>query len=531
MKIKLGEEQTSIATNRAQNTVHLADLLKVVTNSGIAGFGELFYVVVVYALNVLISRFLGAEGVGIYAQAITVTLLATLLARLGFDGGILKFISQYLARHDFEHIRQMASFVSRFVLLTSTVLAIGLFLIADVLANSVLHEPSLIFMLRIFALTVPLLSLELIWLSGLQAFQRIDFRVLIERIVQPLTSLGLLALLLSRGWEWKGVAGAVIVANAIGSLLAGYLFLYHFVGKLPGERKTRSSRLEARTWVSFSYPLLLSGMLAFIVVRMAILILGQFRTSVEVGIYDVALKVALMIQLPLTISNTIFAPMIGEIYAKGDLPKLEALFKVITKWVFIVSFFVFSLVILFASPILRVFGAEFALGATSLFLLALAQLVNAGTGAAGWMLIMSGHSKLHLVNATFSAVCTILLGYLLIPKSGMVGAAVAVAITLIGVNVLRLVEVYYLLRLHPYHWDFARSVLAGVISLGAAYYVQQQFIVRGTTQVWRVLAVGGIFVILYIVLLSLFQANNEERELIYWVVHKVTSRHSTGKVS
>jgi O-antigen/teichoic acid export membrane protein len=531
VKVKQIEEQASVATKKAQTAVHLADLLKVVTNSGIAGFGELFYVAVVYALNVLISRFLGAEGVGIYAQAIAVTLLAVLLARLGFDAGILRFVSQYLARHDFEHIRQMASFVSRFVLLTSITVAIGLFLIADVLATSVLHEPSLTFVFRLFALTVPLLSLELIWLSGLQAFQRIDYRVLIERIIQPLVGLGLLAFLLSRGWEWRGVVGATIVATAIGSLLAGFLFLYRFVGNLPRGSKTRPSGLEARAWVSFSYPLLLSGMFAFVVARMAILILGQFRTSAEVGVYDVALKVALAVQLPLAISNTIFAPMIGEIYAKGDLPRLEALFKVVTKWVFIASFFIFSLIILFASPILRIFGPEFILGTVVLFLLALAQLVNVGTGAAGWMLIMSGHSKLHLINATFSAFCTILLCYLLIPGLGMVGAAWAVAITLTGVNLLRLVEVFYLLRIHPYHWDFARSVLAGVISLGVAYYVQQQFTVWGAAPVWRVLGVGGIFVVLYFVLLSLFQANNEERELINWVVHKVMSRHSPGEVS
>ena len=113
----------------------------------------------------------------------------------------------------------------------------------------------------------------------------------------------------------------------------------------------------------------------------------------------------------------------------------------------------------------------------------------------------------------------------------MVGAAAAIAITLIGVNVLRLVEVYYLLRLHPYQWDFARSILAGGISLGTAYFAQLQFVASGVTPIWRILAVGGIFVVLYIVALSLFQANNEERELIHWVVQKVTSRHSTGEVS
>jgi O-antigen/teichoic acid export membrane protein len=525
------EEQTrDISGSRQQYALHLTDLVKIVKNMGIAGCGELFYAVTIYALNLLLSRFLGAKGVGIYAQATTVTLLTTLLARLGFDGGILRFISIYLGRRDSSQIQELTSFVSRLVLLTSIVLGSGLFLAADVLANSVLHEPLLVFMLRMYALTVPFLALQGIWLSGLQAFQRIDYRVLIERIIQPFASFALLALFLSWGWQWKGVARATILAAVMGSLLAGYFYLYRFVGKFPRGTSAQLSGPEVKEWVSFSYPLLLSGMLAFIIARMATLILGYFRDSAEVGIYDVALKVALLIQLPLVVSNTIFAPMIGEIYAQGNIPKLEALFKVITKWVFIASFLIFSLSILFASPALRFFGPEFALGTTPLFLLAFGQLVNAGTGAVGWMLIMSGHSKLHLINATLSAFLTVVLCYLLVPEFGAIGAAIAVATTLILVNILRLVEVFYLLHIHPYHWDFARSTLAGLMSLGTAYYVKRQIIEWAATEVWRELAAGSIFLILYVVLLGVFQVNNEEKELMRWVVHKITSHHFMKEV-
>ena len=61
--------------NSNTNLVHI---IKIAKDSGIAGFGILFYVITAYGINFVISRFLGAEGVGIYAQAMTIVLFIPL---------------------------------------------------------------------------------------------------------------------------------------------------------------------------------------------------------------------------------------------------------------------------------------------------------------------------------------------------------------------------------------------------------------------------------------------------------------------
>jgi O-antigen/teichoic acid export membrane protein len=250
-----------------------------------------------------------------------------------------------------------------------------------------------------------------------------------------------------------------------------------------------------------------------------------------VGIYDIALKVALLIQLPLLISNTIFAPMIGELYAQNNISTLEALFKVVTKWVFIASFLIFSLSVLLIGPILKVFGTEFASATLPFFLLALGQLVNSGTGAVGWILIMSGHSKLHLINATLAAFLTIVLCYYLIPKFGTVGTATAVTITLITVNILRLIEVFYILGIHPYHREFIVTVLGSLASLLTAYYLKQQIILQALGDTCTELVVAGIFLVIYSVFLNSFQANKEEKDLIRWATQKVASHTSKKQMA
>jgi len=498
---------------------HLSNLIKIAKDTSITGLGELFYVVVAYAISLIISRFLGAQGMGIYAQATTVLLLASLLARSGLEGGILRFVSAYLARRDYARVDGITLFATRLVLITSIVWGGILFLGADVLANEFWHEPQLAFVLRLFALIVPFSALLNLWLSGIQAFQRIEYRVYLERGLLPLMTMALMAILLFLGWGWLGVTISVLLPAIVGALGASYI--YRSLRKsLTAARKERP-KLEIKEWIQFSYPLLLSGILAFVIVRMATLLLGHFRESGEVGIYDVALRLALMVELPLAVSNVVFAPLIGEMHAKGDLDSLQTLFKIVTKWVFTASFLVFLVAIFLAEPILGVFGSEFTAGVPVLFILGVSQLINASTGAVGWVLIMSGHSTLHLFNSVLSALLTIILSLALMPGYGMIGAAIAVGLVLVLVNIVRLAQVFYLLRIHPYRWDFIKPITAGLLTLGSVFLLQKQVINRIYPTFWAYVMTVGTILVFYLSSLIMFQFRQDEKELLDWAFQKV----------
>ncbi len=498
---------------------YVASLTKIAKDTSITGLGELFYVVVAYAISFIISRFLGAQGMGIYAQATTVLLLASLLARSGFEGGILRFVSVYLARRDYARVDGITFFATRLVFITGIVCGGILFVGADVLANEVWHEPQLASILRGFALIVPFSALLNLWLSGIQALQRIKYRVYLERGLLPLATLALIAILLLLGWGWLGVTISVLLPVMVGAIVAGYV--YRSLRKSLTAAKREKPKLEIKEWVHFSYPLLLSGILAFVIARMATLLLGYFRDSGEVGIYDVALRIALMVELPLAVSNVVFAPLIGGMHAKGDLNSLQTLFKIITKWIFTASLLVFLVAIFLAKPILGVFGSEFTAGVPVLFILAVSQLINASTGAVGWVLIMSGYSTLHLLNSVLSALLIIILSLALMPSYGMIGAAIAVGSVLVLVNVVRLAQVFYLLRIHPYRWDFIKPLTAGLITLGAVYLLQEQVIKRIHPSFWAYAITVGAILVIYLASLILFQLRQEEKELLNWAFQKV----------
>ncbi len=88
-----------------------------------------------------------------------------------------------------------------------------------------------------------------------------------------------------------------------------------------------------------------------------------------------------------------------------------------------------------------------------LVILALGHFIYVATGPVGYLLLMTGHEKVERNNVFLSAGISILLGLLLIPPYGIVGAAVATVIALVfkNLNSVRLVRKYLSISV----WSFS----------------------------------------------------------------------------
>ena len=104
--------------------------------------------------------------------------------------------------------------------------------------------------------------------------------------------------------------------------------------------------------------------------------------------------------------------------------------------------------------------------------LSVAQLVNAGTGSVGNILIMSGHQQFWFLNSLSMAVVNVALNWILIPRLGIQGAAIATAISIAGLFVLGLIEARLLLRVFPYDRRYLKGVAAGVVAASFAALVR-----------------------------------------------------------
>jgi O-antigen/teichoic acid export membrane protein len=91
------------------------------------------------------------------------------------------------------------------------------------------------------------------------------------------------------------------------------------------------------------------------------------------------------------------------------------------------------------------------------------MLVATGCGMVDMVLAMAGRTSWNLVNVLVALAVTIGLDLALIPRFGALGAAIGLACAMVANNLLPLVQVGRIMRLHP----FGRgTIAAGLLSLG-----------------------------------------------------------------
>ena len=85
--------------------------------------------------------------------------------------------------------------------------------------------------------------------------------------------------------------------------------------------------------------------------------------------------------------------------------------------------------------LLRLFGPGFDVARPALLILAGAQLVNALAGSVGILMSMTGHQNAVSVVLAFAAALNVGLNFALIPRYGLIGAAVATGLATVAWNV------------------------------------------------------------------------------------------------
>jgi O-antigen/teichoic acid export membrane protein len=222
------------------------------------------------------------------------------------------------------------------------------------------------------------------------------------------------------------------------------------------------------------------------------------------------------ISLSLISFSKIFAPVISELWERGELVELKNTFKTVSKWILSLGYPIFLIIMLFAPSLLRVFGDDFVNASATLRLLAIGQMVNIAVGPAGFILSMTGRQNLNMINSIGLAALNIALNIILIPKYGIAGAALATTIALSLLNIARVIEVKVLYGFTPFRWDLYKPLIAGAITSAVFYLLKTRL---GWESVVLTLVLCAAFLIVYIVLLFLFGLR-EEKEVLLEVLRR-----------
>ena len=445
------------------------ELGTVAKGAGIAFTGKVSGTGLKYFTQIIIARFLGTDIFGIYALGMVVYEVARLFSSMGLHIGSVRYVSIHHGAGDVQRLKGVLLQVILLPFLGGAVLGAAIFLASEYLAQDIFGKPELTFVLRIFAISLPFWASTVVAARATTGFQTTKYLVYIREYLQPFANLMLVIFLCLIGQRLFGVTLAWVLSFLLAFAAVLYLIKRVFPPLL---QKNIKPVFESRQLLKFSLPLAFGDILLFLLLRIDILMVGYFRPSLEVGVYRAVSQTALLLLIFLTSFNNIFAPMIADIFNKGDQEKMRQLFKTVTRWSFSLTLPLFLVVAIGAKNILHIFGSDFTVGWLPLIILASGQLVNAGSGGVSLMLVMSGHQYRKLFGDFAIVIINLMLNIILIPRWGFLGAAVATGISIAGVNLIRVMQVYFTLRVHAYSWKYLKIMGVGVLAALSGLFIQ-----------------------------------------------------------
>ncbi len=411
--------------------------------------------------QIALARLLGPEAFGLYAIGWNLLRIVGILAPSGLQNGVVHFGMQYW-RKDNPALR---SILTRSVLLS---FAIGwgitgvLLILAPWITAGLFKEPEFLPLFRIFALMLPFMGALSVTANATRITKRMIFAMASEQVGQGTLNLILFIALYLIGWHLLGAIVATVVSFAAAFSLSLY-FLWRLFA--PVFTEPSRSAISTRALLAYSLPTALASMFGVIINRVDRLFLGYYWPSEEVGVYQAAAQLSVILAMILNAFNMILMPMIAEQYHKRDMKQLEELYRVNTKWG-IYCVVPVALVIFFAAgDVMTVlFGSQYTRGAAALLILTVGQFINIATGATGIILVMTGRQTAWLRLSMLIVVVNLTLNLALIPTWGMNGAAVATSLTVGGLFALGLIVVHHIHHIWPYDRRYLKGVIATIIT-------------------------------------------------------------------
>lgn len=196
------------------------------------------------------------------------------------------------------------------------------------------------------------------------------------------------------------------------------------------------------------------------------------------------------------------------------------MFQIVTKWTITFSVPIFWVASLFSVSLLGISGAQFTAAWPLVIAFSIGNMINAGTGAVGYLLLMTGHTKISSLNSLVAVVVNIVLGVLLTPRYGAMGVAFATGLAVAVVNLMRLLQVRLLLKLQPYRLDVLKPLGAGLMSAlltGALLYLlslAHLYLQISRLRVSFELLLVPVFLAIYAGLLVLFKFSPEDKVVL-----------------
>jgi O-antigen/teichoic acid export membrane protein len=385
-----------------------------------------------YLSQILLARWMGGSDYGIYVYVWTWVLLLGSMMDFGISASAQKIIPEYRARGEHALLRGFLSGSRWMTFGASSV--VSLLLAGVVKLMSPWIDGSAVVPLYIGCITLPAFVVANTQDGIARSHDWMRLGLMPQFVVRQSLIIGLTAGAFVLGFNLGAVAAMLASAAAVWVAMLGQMVVLN--RRLGGHIEPGPKAYDVRGWLAVSLPILMVEGFYLLLSYTDVLVLQQFRSSQEVGVYFAVVKTLALVSFIHYAMSASTAHRFAEYHALGDKARLSAYVAHAIKWTFWPSLAATALLLAAGKPLLWLFGPQFVVGYDIMFVAAIGLVVRSAIGPVERLLNMLGHQYICALAYALAFVLNVVLCVALVPRFGGHGAAAATSVSLVFETVL-----------------------------------------------------------------------------------------------
>jgi len=443
-----------------------------------------------YFIRIALAKKLSVAEYGLFYSVFALFNFLLLFLDLGVSQGAIIKIVKYRVKNKFNEIKNLSLSILYLQLLLATLFSAIFLLFQNFLSVHYYHADisRIALPFCLYFITVPI---TLFISNTIYGFGKSVFQSLLDAVKNIFVLLAILTGFYAFGLSINAPPYAYVLSNILALLMFTPLFLKIF----PNFFKLKFSFVFPAVWDTFKYGIYvtMASMGWTIITQTDTLMLTYYSTLQNVGIYQVALPISMVLFFFAGAIGAAIYPLFSEFEAKKEFRKLSEMTSLIYSYIEIavlpaaVVFFVYPDLI-----INTLFGAKFLGGIIVLQIFAIATPVMIIGNINYIILAAIGQAKKSFKMVLFSALLNLILNFILIPKYGIVGAAISSVLAFSSLFILSTIQLQRIYRFTIPYWKLIKILFSSLIFLLSIHLLKNYLRLNPFIEAVVVLAIGGL---------------------------------------
>jgi O-antigen/teichoic acid export membrane protein len=217
----------------------------------------------------------------------------------------------------------------------------------------------------------------------------------------------------------------------------------------------------------------LGNVSGIIITNIDSLMLSAYSGLKSTGIYSISFFIAAFIAVPKKALSQVLIPMVSEANKNNDKIKINELYKKSSITQLVIGGFLFLLIWLNIENIFKLIphGSIYSQGKWVVFIIGLGYIFDMTTGINQEIVGTSKYYKIDLLFYPILGLIAIGANMFLVPRYGMIGAAMATAFTIFLLNTVRFFFLLLIFKIQPFSFNTIKALSIFILVIIINYFI------------------------------------------------------------